>query len=143
MTNEGWESLVEAKIDAIFLQAARKELKITLIRPWDNSQVEIVASGVEDILINDLRLQNIVDRVQIFERGSAGSSRGLEESLFRLMRGRDPLPADLNWPLLHEKSKAIESGVLKFLQIEPVHGAIFAVMASDIQLRSCTAIHRA
>jgi hypothetical protein len=57
---------------------------------WESKdQVRIVATGVDDFVVNEMRLSNIVDRVSRYE-ADAGNGEDLEVArrLFFLMRGK-------------------------------------------------------
>lgn len=138
----GWESLVEATIDAIRVDRANKEVWIDVTCAWGGKdRKQIVATGVDDFVVHDMRLSNIVDRVNRFD-ASASKDEGAEVArlLFFLMRGTEPSPADLEWPAFQDKLIRIRDGALSLLEVEPVYGATILVLAEDIRLEStCSA----
>lgn len=131
-----WESLVEATIDAIHVDVANKEVRIELTCAWQSKdRKRIVANGVDDVVVNEMRLSNIVDRVSRFAAEDfADDGDEVASRLFYLMRGKEPSPSDLEWPLLREKLARIQCGALGLLEIEPVHGATILVLAEDFRL---------
>ncbi|WP_026096991.1 hypothetical protein, partial [Ideonella sp. B508-1] len=99
------------------------------------SRKQMWQTGVDDLVVNEMRLSNIVDRVNRFnandiqEEGSEVMSR-----LFFLMRGEEPEPSDLEWPALQEKRASIRAGKLSLLEVEPVYGATILILAKDFRL---------
>ena len=133
---DGWECLVEATIDAISVDSANKEVRIEVTCAWEGKdRKQIVATGVDDFVVNEMRLSNIVDRVNRFtaddikDEGAEVASR-----LFFLMRGKELSLSDLEWPALQEKLVRIRDGALGLLEIEPVYGATVLVLAEDFRL---------
>jgi len=81
---------------------------------------------------NEVRLQNIVDRVHQYRGDEADAAR----CLFYLMRGREPREDDLQWPPLIEKLESILAEKLVLLEIEPKHGATAVILAETVNLMS-------
>ena len=132
----GWESLVEATIDAVHVDSANKEVRIEVTCAWEGKdRMRIVATGVDDFVVNEMRLSNIVDRVSRFD-AHAIKDEGAEVArrLFFLMRGKEPGPSDLEWPALREKLARIQAGALGLLEVESVYGATVLVLAEDFKL---------
>jgi hypothetical protein len=130
-----WDSLVEATIDAVHIDSAGKKICIELTCAWEGKdQVRIVATGVDDFVVNEMRLSNIVDRVSRYEPNGSGESIEVPRRLFYLMRGKEPSPLDLEWPALREKLIQVQEGTLALLEIEPVYGATILVLAEDIRI---------
>lgn len=131
-----WESLVEATINSVCIDSANKEARIEVTRAWENKgRMQIVATGVDDIVLNELRLTNIIDRVRRFSANDINDdSKEVESRLFFLMRGKEPSPADLEWPTFKEKLARIRDGSLGLLEVEPVYGATVLILAEDFRL---------
>lgn len=133
-----WDALIEATIDAIRVDSAKKEIRVEVTCMWQGEKrTQIVATGVDDFVVNEMRLSNIIDRVTRF--GTSGTTE--EESktakrLFFMMRGREPDSNDLKWPVLIEKLARIRDGTLGLMEIEPVYGATVIVLAQSFQLES-------
>jgi hypothetical protein len=97
----------------------------------------IVASGIEDMLVDDLRAYNIIDRVTIFMATDAAQEiNECTTSLFYLMQKRELSASDLEWPAFKEKLARIQSGELHLMEIEPVAGASAVVLARLIAIES-------
>lgn len=132
----GWESLVEATIDAIHVDSANKAVRIDVTCAWEGKdRKQIVATDVDDFVANEMRLSNIVDRVSRFDADDINDEAAqVAKSLFFLMRGREPRPFDLEWPALREKLARIRDGGLSLLEIEPVYGATILILAKDFRI---------
>lgn len=133
---DGLEILVESTIDAIYVDSLNKEIRIEMTCAWeDKDRKRIVASGVDDFVVNEMRLSNIVDRVSFFNSDNVEEkSTEIAKRLFFLMRGENPNPSDLEWPPLNKKLSCIRDGALSLLEIEPVYGATVMILAKDISL---------
>lgn len=131
-----WDSLVEATIDAVCVDSAGKKICIELTCAWEGKdRLRIVAAGIDDFVMNEMRLSNIVDRVNRYEaNGSNAEGVEVARRLFFLMRGREPGPSDLEWPALQEKLTQIREGTLTLLEIEPVYGATILILAEDFKI---------
>ncbi|NMG72973.1 hypothetical protein [Parazoarcus communis] len=133
-----WDFLVEATIDAIRVDSEKKEVRIDVTCMWqDEKRKQIIATGVDDFVVNEMRLSNIIDRVTRF--GTSGVAEEESETakrLFFMMRGREPDSNDLKWPVLIENLDRIRDGTLGLMEIEPVYGATVIVLAQNFQLES-------
>ncbi len=128
-----WDTLTESIINSVHVDAERKMVRFDLTCQWgEKPRKQIIVGGVDDFVINEMRLSNIVDRVSLF----FGNEAGIASRLFRLMRGREGSAEELEWPLLHEKLKLIRSGKLVLVEIEPVYGATAMVLGEDVRLSS-------
>ena len=132
----GWESLIEATISAIHVDLENKVVRIEVTCAWKgNDRMRIVATGVDDFVMNEMRLSNIVDRVSRFDADNIKDQGAVvARRLFFLMRGREPSPSDLEWPALREKLTRIQCGALGLLEVEPVYGATILVLAEDFRI---------
>ncbi len=133
---DDWDALIESTIDAISLDVIKKAIAIELTCAWDGAgRKRIIASGVDDFVVNEMRISNIVDRVSRFSSVDYGEkSAEIARRLFKLMRGREPSQTDLEWPPLMNKLACIRDGSLSLLEIEPVYGATILILAIDFQL---------
>jgi hypothetical protein len=134
------ESLVEATIDAIRVDSANKEVRIEVTCAWDGKlREQVVATGVDDFVVNEMRPSNIIDRVSRFNADNI-SDKGdeLARRLFFLMRGKEASPSDVGWPPLQEKLGRIRDGALELLEVEPVYGATVLVLAESFRLEPMT-----
>jgi hypothetical protein len=133
-----WDYLVEATINAVHVDSAGKKICIELTCAWEGKdQVRIVATGVDDFVVNEMRLSNIVDRVSRYRAsGSNGEDLEVARRLFFLMQGKEPSESDLEWPVLREKLNRVQKGTLTLLEIEPVYGAMILVLAEDFRIEN-------
>ena len=135
---DGWHVLIESTIDAIRVDALRKQVEIEVTCMWNGkSRKRIVACGVDDFSVGDMRLSNVIDRASFFDPAATdGDESGIAERLFVLMRGQEPSASDLDWPILKEKLARIHAGELTWLELEPVYGATVAILAQSIRLEN-------
>jgi hypothetical protein len=128
-----WDTLVESTIDAVHFDLGHKEVRIELTCAWEGKDRKlIVATGVDDFVVNEMRLSNIVDRVSRFDVEDFEVAR----RLFFLMRGAAPSASDLEWPIFKEKLALIREGKLSLLEIEPVYGATILILAESFRLET-------
>jgi len=128
-----WEILTEAIINAVHVDSGRKIVQLDLTcRCGVNVRKKLIISGVNDLVINEMRLSNIVDRVNLYR----GGEEDISSQLFRLIRGREANAEDLKWSPLLEKLSLIRAGKLLMVEIEPVYGASALILGEDIQLSS-------
>ena len=130
-----WNSLTEAEINGFRTEFSRKEVWIDVTCKWEGEErKQIFIQGVDDLVVNDVRLSNIIDR--IIQWGVADSEvLETKRRLFLLMRGRDPGAGDLEWPDLLERLERLRVGTLTLMEIEPVYGAGALILAESFQLR--------
>ena len=128
-----FDKFVEATIESIMFNCEEKKLSIKIISPWDNSRTTITADGIYDCLIDQLRASNIIEKLTLFTaRNFNDITSELSRSFFYLLRGFEPEQKDLEWDVLKEKLKKVENGFMSLLEIEPVFGARFIILAKSI-----------
>lgn len=136
---DNWDVLTEATIDAIYVESTKKEIRIDVTCRWKGEKrKQIVAEGVDDFVVNEMRLSNIIDRVSRYYAGG-GQEEEAARRLFFMMRGREPDASDLEWPELLGKLGRIRAGTLILMEIEPVYGATVIILAESLQLESIDA----
>lgn len=137
---DDWKTLVESTIEAIHVDSKNKAVVIEVTCVWeDKERKRIVALGVDDFVVNEMRLSNVVDQVRRFGAVDLnGGESEITRRLFVLMRGKKPSQTDLEWPVLKEKLARIREGSLGLLEIEPVYGAKITILATDFRLESVT-----
>jgi hypothetical protein len=135
---EDWGQLVESTITAIKVDSIARGIQIDVITHWEGDQRKrIIADGVNDLLIDDVRSTNIIDRVIMFgQEDLANVERDCLARLFYLLQKREPTVADLEWPTLNQKLALIRDGSLLLMEIEPVCGASFLVLAESVRLEA-------
>ncbi|WP_349970780.1 hypothetical protein [Pseudomonas caspiana] len=131
-----WDSLTEATIDGIRLDPIKKELRIEVTCVFlGEERKQLVAKGVEDVLLTEMRMSNIIDRITRLEVGGDNCKEvSAARSLFFMMRGREPSEADLQWPELEKKLAQVRNGTLTLIELEPVYGASITILAENIYL---------
>lgn len=132
-----WDDLIEATIDSIRIEFAKKIIRIDVTCMWqEKHRRRITAFGVDDFVINEMRLENVIDRVTRFGTDIVlDGSSSAQAKLFTLLRGREPVSQhELQWPILLEKLAHIQNGTLCLMQIEPVCGAAMIVLAESFKL---------
>lgn len=133
---DDWEILTEATIDAIRVEPINMEVRIDVTCRWQGEErKQIVAKGVDDFVVNEMRLTNIIDRVTRFDVGG-DSEKDAARRLFLMMRGQEPSVSDLESPILLEKLSRISAGSLILLEIEPVYGPTVIILAKGFQLEA-------
>lgn len=135
-----WETLVEATIDSIRLDPSNKKVFLDLTSAWeDRGRMRISSSGVDDFVLNDMRLSNVIDRVTVVDAERAMNNEAVVlRRLFFLMRGREPSAGELEWGELRERLACIQSGRLSLVEIEPVYGASIIILAETVSLDPIT-----
>jgi hypothetical protein len=133
-----WDALVESTITAIYFDPLKKEIRIEVVCVWDDKKrKQIAVTGVDDFVINEMRISNIIDRVNIFSADNIHDRESdLMDSLFFLMRGVEPSPSDLEWPALKDKVMQIRNGDFALMEIEPVYGARAIILANSLRLEN-------
>lgn len=131
-----WDALTEATIDSIHLESTNRVIRIDITCMWKGAERrQIVARGVDDFVLSDMRMSNIIDRVTQFDGSDGNSAETVAAArLFVMMRGREPTVGDLQWPELTEKLVQIRDGSLILIEIEPVYGASAIILAKSFQL---------
>jgi hypothetical protein len=132
------DSLVEATITAFWFDRAKHEMRVEVACVWeDKGKKRIVASGIDKFLIDDMGPYNIIDRVNLY-----GAEDSMDEKsecaacLFFLMQKKELTASDMEWPGFKEKLFLIRDGKLSLMEIEPVYGASFIVLAESIRLET-------
>ncbi|MDU8501636.1 hypothetical protein RYB01_20965 [Pseudomonas syringae] len=129
-----WDVLVEATIDSIHVFSIEKEIRLNVTSPWEGKKrYQIIAKGVDDFSLNDMRVLNIVDRAIFFD---ASNDQEVETAhcLFFLMKGRDPQPDDLNSAGFLQKLDLVRTGKLVLFELEAVYGAACILLAESVVL---------
>ncbi|HET8729277.1 MAG TPA: hypothetical protein VFO41_17385, partial [Alphaproteobacteria bacterium] len=102
---------------------------------WNGTKALVLATGVDDFVVSEMRIANIVDRVHVFGAEGAVDDLAAANCLFLLMRGRPPASGELEWPALQERLSKIRNGLLNLLKFEPVYGATILLLAKEVRLR--------
>lgn len=131
-----WGVLVESTIDSVHVNALNKEIRINVTCACEGKgRQQIIATGVDDFVVSEMRISNIIDRVNRFDGDDLDrSDSDTSKRLFFLMRGKAPSFSELEWDVLQKKLSYIRDGKLSLLEIEPVYGATIIILAKSFSL---------
>jgi hypothetical protein len=132
---ESWDCLIEANIYSVRVDPERKEIGIELAYAGNGKKAVIVAEGVDYFVLKEMRISNVIDRVQIFGVDDVADPAVIN-SVFFLLQGRLPNLFEIEWPALQQKLNAIRNKYLTLMEIEPVYGARILLLAKRIELQS-------
>lgn len=112
---------VEAHITAIAVVEQTKSIRISL-RSALSTHFAMVVEGVHQVLVEEFRYRNIVDRVHIWN--SANDLDAYHECLAALMAGKSEGLLPDAWRIAIEKeARSIQAGNKILVEIEPAYGA--------------------
>lgn len=98
--------------------------------------LQLVATGVDDFVANEMRLSNVVETVDIYDADRFAVARKyVSETLFFLLRGYSPTDQELNWEILEEKLERIQKNELRLIEIRPVYGASVLILAEQFEIQ--------
>lgn len=129
--------LVESTIMSLSLDWQERRIRIDVTSPWgDKKPFSIIATGITECRVDDMRLYNIIERVTVYD-AEESRKRASEcvSLLFFLLNNRDPTSADLESPLLRERLTLVQSDQLTLLAIDAVCGAAFLILAKDVMIQ--------
>lgn len=63
------------------------------------ASANVVATGVDDFVVNEMLLSKFVDRVSQYEANGSDGEPVVARRLFLLMRGNEPSTLALEWPV--------------------------------------------
>lgn len=127
-------SLIESQIDGIFFDTIHREVHLNLTcHLGGNSRRRLTIRGVLDFVANEMRLQNIIENIRLYN----GNELNAATVLFSLMRGREPSEPDLQWRPLLDTLELIRNNKLALIEIVPVYGSHILVLAETIELEDC------
>ena len=129
--------LVESTVMSLSLSWQERSIRIDVTSPWgDKKRISIIATGITECRVEDVRLYNIIDRVTIFD-AEESQKRASEcaSLLFFLLNNREPTSSDLESPLLRERRALIQRNELTLLAIDAVCGATFLVLAENVVIQ--------
>ncbi|AVB17888.1 MULTISPECIES: hypothetical protein [Pseudomonas syringae group] len=129
-----WDVLVEATLESIHVFSIEKQVRIRVTSPWEGKKCyQIVVKGIDKFVLNDMRILNIIDRVNFF-----GFSKEQEAEtanyLFFLLRGRDAKKGELKDSTFLQKLELVRAGKLVLFELEAVCGATFIALSESVSL---------
>lgn len=122
--------LIEFSIINISFDVNDRKVDIYFKSPNNLTKFKIEATGVDDFLANDLRINNIID--QIFIYGDKDDI-DVDEELLNLLAG-GALNNDLYKEIVNDRAISIKNGDLLFWIISPIAGSSVYLLAKNIQL---------
>ncbi len=131
-----FDAFVECKINTVsVVETTEGDNVLIYIIDHENNQWLLTASTVSDLLLNEMRLQNIIDRINLFDKNNIEDVR---EKIFYLLRGRNSEnKEELAWEGVEKVVKNTQASKSVFLEIEAVYGAYVLLIAKDIVLSRC------
>lgn len=125
-----WSTFVEGKTTGVVLRDDGATVDILLINRSGDAY-KLVATGVEQMVVIEMRLQNIIDRISIWD--SSSNVVDFEERLRLLLHGSQQ--EDVRYAAAVTGAlESLRQGRTKFLEIEPVYGALVLLIASEVKL---------
>ncbi|GAB6044396.1 hypothetical protein [Endothiovibrio diazotrophicus] len=104
------------------------------INDHDNKHWLLSALSVSDFLLNEMRTQNIIDRINLFANGMSCEQDVLDR-IYYLLHGKIPEHQEgLAHKDVNKVIDDINSSKRVFLEIEAVYGASVLLIARDVSL---------
>ena len=127
-----FDRFVEGHITTIETNDQAKSVCIEITDRY-GKKARLVASGVREVVAIEMRLQNIIDRISVWNSASKDSL--YRESLHLLICGTLSVRSDdLNSPIIDTVVDSIKRGELIFLEIEPVYGALILLTGKEVSI---------
>ena len=129
------DALVEVMIRGISVAKGTGGRSVLVNMEDNDGNVWILtASEVSELLVEEMRLQNIIEQIVLFD-GSAVDSEDARKKIFFLLRGKYPESKDdLAWDGVEKAVADISNGKTCLLEIAPVYGAYVLLIARAISL---------
>lgn len=130
-----FDALIECKINGIsVVEKMDGQSVLVSIEDNDRNAWILTASAVGDLIVEEMRLQNIIEQISMFE-GPAVDNEDARRKIFFLLRGKYPeSKIDLVWGGVEKVVADISVGNCFLLEIEPVYGAYVLMIAQSISL---------
>lgn len=124
------DSFVEARICSVSFSDTQKEVSLGLaLAGGERKTLRIV--GVDRFVANDLRENNIVDRILIWDRSRG--QQALRAAISTLVYGSEPPSnSDPREVIVDREVAAVERGEKSLVEIEPVYGAAIVALAEGL-----------
>jgi hypothetical protein len=123
---------VEAHVVGLQVPEQTKVVSIVLRLVGGRTAI-LTAEGVDRFLVNELREQNIIDRINVWDKGS--SQEEFQQRLAELI-GADRDSASVFSSLVASETHRIAKGERVLVEIEPVYGAWFLMLARSVSLQA-------
>lgn len=131
-TPNNLDQLVEAHLVSVTVPE-RSLLKLRFHRPAGDTWV-LTAMNVHCLLVAEMRLQNIVDRVEVYNN-LLDIPDEVCYRLFALIEGRAGTKADLLEQAFRSRLRSLVESKVHYLELEAVYGAEVFLLAQSISLQ--------
>jgi len=130
-----FDAFVECRIDTVSVVETEKGTNVLVsIEDHEKKHWLLTASEVSDFILNEMRLQNIIDRINLLDKKNIGDKK-YHEKIFYLLRGTLPESEDeLTWEGVEKTIRNIQESKSVLLEIEAVYGASVLLVAKNISL---------
>lgn len=125
------DRFVEGKIISVRLNEVEKKVTILLNEPGGGAW-SLVAVNVFDLMVLQMRMQNIIDRISVWTSGD--DPIDYRDKLFVLFGGGERENQMCNVESVEREVGFIQGGGKILLEFEPVFGAIVLVLATELVL---------
>lgn len=125
------ETLIESQIVRISLDKANAHIEVDFLSADGQKRWRLVAEGVVDFLMEDVRLNNIIDDIFVYGADDANSEDAVA-TLHYLLKGKEITPDDTLCPRLQAQVTSLKDGVIKLWIIRPIYGAAMFVLGEKI-----------
>jgi len=130
-----FNNFVETKLHAVSVIEGLKGINV-IINVLDNNNREwlLTASNTSELLLEEMRLQNIIQCISLFDKHNA-DSEDLRKKIFYLLRGRLPIDSsELIWNGVNDIVKSIKISEKVFLEIEAVYGTTVLLISNRVSM---------
>ncbi len=130
-----FDAFVECRINTVSVVETEKGTNVLVdIEDHEKKHWLLTASVVSDFVLKEMRLQNIIDRINLLDKNNIGDKES-REKIFYLLRGKLPESEDeLTWEGVEKIIRDIQESKSILLEIEAVYGASVLLVAKDISL---------
>ena len=133
---EELSNFVEGYVTGIFvtnLSSVGRAVSIFLL-DRDRDNFVLKAEGVEKFIANEMREQNIIDRINVWNAKSDENS--FRQILTTLISGKSEYEKldDAFLPLIDQHIGAVRDGKKILIEIEPVYGVSVIILARNVSL---------
>jgi len=129
------EAFVEWQVVGVSAILCKRSVEIELV-DTAAARWKLVGLGVVDFGLNEMRLQNVVDRLIVFSDVEMHRSE-IESLIFYMLQGSEISDADRESAPMTNRIERIQNGELRLLWIQPIGGAEILMLAQAIDLSPC------
>jgi len=128
------ETLIEAQIVQISLDKEGAHAEFEIRSADRRMHWHLIANGIDEFLIQDMRLNNIIDDILVYDYHDA-ENEDFSAYLYDLLAGKEISPSDASSTFLQARIKSFISGENKLWVIRPIYGALIVILAKEIFIR--------